>query len=889
MAAPRPGIPASLRAPASAWESKPLLINDPDDDANALVISSGVSDIVGVYVPVGRKGLAGQGAVTEGDVDAGAVKLLYHFLLMVGWLEQPVWKPRGAVLVLRRPRRADESVECYRADDDAVTGLVFLAHSAPVEYPKPKKRGGGGGYDEAEDEVDLRTLPQQMNLNAAEHFRLATHASPIALMDGSGPPASKRARGAVDLSGVFHPTLEAKGIHMLTIDCPSAFDKASQYLFPTLRHSTRSSLAESPACTWSLPSLLSRVRRCHHGGGQVVDFFEETFSEVSSVRLRSGQPNEEVDVYVVERAFWKINSSFMTVIPRAFRPPLEPALILRYYAMLHHYNPVSRPFCSMRGDSFSVREIMQASRSVRLEAFILSPYTLQKNHSISFSNSLHVVLKVLPRKTNKLICRTTTRSPRALGACTLIHPATRATQVGDHFLLDEKSPEEEIYYAAFRSTYGHAEPASPDFVAPRVPIDQSSVIPFFAAASHSDRDFFIKSRWPSPLPGPVHEGELTKTIADWLLACYSDPFTPTGFRSRLMVLVRESRPLIAENAAATTRAAMQALWRVMDAKSPAQGPLVSAAAEAFLATCTIYTTGPKPHLVMYGMPGTGKGVVINTVQAVTECTVADKPTAGVMQEYGRFMQGKVWTTEEFPPDLRADAGGKFVTGVKEAGRNACINVLDDNAEARSRLVQDTETNNWGIDSPPAAMPKCVMISCVNKRKDIDDAGMSRFCVINTYRQPTDRLAAARQQEKKVMRTENYQSAAFQDLILSNIHAVLLGALVELRMVPPPGANWVRQVHPNIMMVYENFAPFKPQITSRFLDRFMAAFQYGIVSHAAVQKSAVDLVRKRAEQSRARLDHEPAVEPGMGGWHLATASKSRLPPPNIPDRPPTCLG
>lgn len=344
MAAPRPGIPASLRAPASAWESKPLLINDPDDDANALVISSGVSDIVGVYVPVGRKGLAGQGAVTEGDADAGAVQLLYHFLLMVGWLEQPVWKPRGAVLVLRRPRGADESVECYRADGDAVTGLVFLAHSAPVEYPKPKKRGGGGYDEAADDEVDLRTLPQQMNLNAAEHFRLATHASPIALM-GGGPPASKRARGAVDLSGVFHPTLEAKGIHMLTIDGPSAFDKASQYLFPTLRHSTRSSLAESPACTWSLPSLLSRVRRCHHGGGQVVDFFEETFSEVSSVRLRSGQPNEEVDVYVVERAFWKINSSFMTVIPRAFRPPLEPALILRYYAMLHHYNPVSRPFC----------------------------------------------------------------------------------------------------------------------------------------------------------------------------------------------------------------------------------------------------------------------------------------------------------------------------------------------------------------------------------------------------------------------------------------------------------------------------------------------------------------------------------------------------------------
>lgn len=453
-----------------------------------------------------------------------------------------------------------------------------------------------------------------------------------------------------------------------------------------------------------------------------------------------------------------------------------------------------------------------------------------------------------------------------------------AAQVGDHFLLDEKSPEEEIYYAAFRSTYGHAEPESPDFVAPRVPIDQSSVIPFFAAASHSDRDFFVKSRWPTPLPGPVHEGELTKTIADWLLACYSDPFTPAGFRSRLMVLARGARPVIAENAAATTRAAMQAVWRVMDQKSPAQGPLVSAAAEAFLATCTIYTTGPKPHLVMYGMPGTGKGVIINTVQAVTECTVADKPTAGVMQEYGRFMQGKVWTTEEFPPDLRADAGGKFVTGAKEAGRNACINVLDDNAEGRSRLVQDTETNVWGIDSPPAAMPKCVMISCVNKRKDIDDAGMSRFCVINTYRQPTDRLAAARQQEKKVMRTENYQSAAFQDLVLSNVHAVLLGALVELRMVPPPGANWVRQVHPNVMMVYENFAPFKPQITSRFLDRFMAAFQYGIVSHAAVQKSAVDLARRRAEQSRARLDNEPAVEPGMGGWHLATASESRLAQP-----------
>jgi len=87
--------------------------------------------------------------------------------------------------------------------------------------------------------------------------------------------------------------------------------------------------------------------------------------------------------------------------------------------------------------------------------------------------------------------------------------------------------------------------------------------------------------------------------------------------------------------------------------------------------------------------------------------------------------------------------------------------LDDNAEVRSRLTQDTETNVWGIDSPPAAMPKCVMISCVNKRKDIDDAGMSRFCVINTYRQPTDRLAAARQQEKKAMRTENYLSDAFQ--------------------------------------------------------------------------------------------------------------------------------
>ena len=130
-------------------------------------------------------------------------------------------------MVLRRPRGADESVECYRADDDAVTGLVFFVHSAPVEYPNPKKRGG---YDESEDEVDLRTLPQQMYLNAAEHLRLATHASPIALMDGGGgggPPASKRSRGAVDLSGVFHPTLEAKGIHMLTIDCPSAFDKAS--------------------------------------------------------------------------------------------------------------------------------------------------------------------------------------------------------------------------------------------------------------------------------------------------------------------------------------------------------------------------------------------------------------------------------------------------------------------------------------------------------------------------------------------------------------------------------------------------------------------------------------------------------------------------------------
>jgi len=72
-----------------------------------------------------------------------------------------------------------------------------------------------------------------------------------------------------------------------------------------------------------------------------MDFFEDTFSEVSEVSLRSGQPSEEVDVYVVERAFWQINSSFMTVIPRAFRPPLEPSLILRYYAMLHHYNPVS--------------------------------------------------------------------------------------------------------------------------------------------------------------------------------------------------------------------------------------------------------------------------------------------------------------------------------------------------------------------------------------------------------------------------------------------------------------------------------------------------------------------------------------------------------------------
>jgi len=134
-----------------------------------------------------------------------------------------------------------------------------------------------------------------------------------------------------------------------------------------------------------------------------------------------------------------------------------------------------------------------------------------------------------------------------------------------------------------------------------------------------------------------------------------------------MVLVRESRPLIAVDAAAMTQAAMRALWRVMDTRSPAQGPLVSAAAEAFLATCTIYTTGPKPQVVMYGMPGTGKGVVINTVQAVTECTVVDKPSVGVMQEHGRFMRDKVWTTEEFPPDLRADVGGRFVTGPRRPG------------------------------------------------------------------------------------------------------------------------------------------------------------------------------------------------------------------------------